>query len=173
MNLYTTLALALVGTLATQALKADDCSPVIRRSAPNSRYIVNTNKSIVLDKQTGLTWKRCVEGQSGADCAEGNTLRFNWGAALSQASTSTFAGYKDWRLPNIKELQSLVEVACIYPAINSTVFPNAPSEGYFYWSSSPDAYGKGNVWYLSFDQGTTNSTSYNVGSTVRLVRGGQ
>jgi len=170
MNSHFAIALALASALAAPALLAQTCYPNIRRSAPDVRYIVNARQGTVLDKQTGLTWKRCVEGQSGADCGA-NPLRLNWGAALSQAAASTFAGYKDWRLPNGKELQSLVEVACENPALNATVFPNDPS--YWVWASSPYAYSANDAWDVYFGYGHSNYSNRSSNYAVRLVRGGQ
>ena len=170
MNSRTALALALAGVLAAPAVPAQTCNSAIIPSAPDSRYVVNSAKGTVLDRQTGLTWKRCVEGRSGADCGTGSFAELNWGAALRQAEASTFAGYRDWRLPNSKELESLVEVACYGPALNATVFPNDPSTGV--WSSSPD--GPIYAWNVHFGHGKTK-TIFNIYGylKVRLVRGGQ
>ena len=150
------------------------CHSAIRRSAPNTRYIVNAKLGTVLDKQTGLTWTRCLEGRSGADCGSGNALRMNWGDALNRAAASTFAGNKDWRMPNSKELESLVEVACFAPAINATVFPNQTATQV--WASSPSARSVIGAWSVYFDYGHSgvsylNYRDYN--NAVRLVRGGQ
>jgi hypothetical protein len=170
MNLRIALALALAGAATAQA---QTCNPHIRRSAPDTRYIVNIAQGTVLDQQTGLTWKRCVEGQSGVDCRIGSPTPLNWGAALSQAAASTFARYKDWRLPNSKELESLVEVACYGPALNATVFPNDPSTGV--WASSPYAYCACGAWGVHFYSGYSLNYPPRAGDdgAVRLVRGGQ
>jgi hypothetical protein len=165
------LALALAGAALTA--QAQTCDPHIRPSAPDSRFVVNAAKGTVLDTRTGLTWKRCLEGQSGATCGLGSALYLNWGAALRRAEASAFAGYKDWRVPNGKELESLVEVQCYGPAINLSVFPNDPST--WMWASSPSAYGAYVAWYVYFGNGVSSDEyrNYNVGSAVRLVRGGQ
>jgi hypothetical protein len=92
----------------------------------------------VTDTATGLTWKRCSEGQSwdGATCA-GSAMYHTWQQALQVADTASYAGQSDWRLPNAKELASIVEQACYSPAIDEAVFPATPSS--YYWSSSPGA----------------------------------
>jgi len=65
------------------AVPGQTCHSAIRRTAPDARYIVNSKLGTVLDKQTGLTWTRCLEGRSGTDCGSGNTLRMKWGDALN------------------------------------------------------------------------------------------
>ena len=173
MNLRTYVILVLVGAIAAPSLKAQICKyNNIRRSAPDDRYVVNVEQGTLLDKKTGLTWKRCVEGQTGEGCDSGNVLYLNWGQALSRAAASTYAGFKDWRLPSYKELESLVEIACIEPAINTTVFPN--DTGDWVWSSSPVQGGGNSALYVDFSGGEPYSDlRYNSGLAVRLVRGGQ
>lgn len=173
MNSCTILKLALAGALAAPAVLAQTCNSHIRATAPDARYVVNVAKGTVLDRQTGLTWKRCVEGQSGATCDAGSEIILNWGGALSQAAASTFAGYKDWRIPNSKELESLKEVACYAPAINVTVFPNDPGTwGLLVWSSS--AYAEdGWAWLADFYKGGSARGQRKDSYVVRLVRGGQ
>jgi hypothetical protein len=151
---------------------AQVCYPQnIRAVAPTPRYTINANGT-VLDRRTGLLWKRCVEGLSGADCTTGAATSLNWGDALSLAAGSTFAGYKDWRLPNTKELESLVEVQCYFPSVNLAVFPNTPVDGV--WTSSPYAIDSNNAWYIDFNVGSTHYDSrYFSVYGARLVRGGQ
>lgn len=48
-------------------------------------------------------------------------------------------GYEDWRLPNSKELASLVEYACFAPAISVEAFPDTPSASF--WTNTPDTRG--------------------------------
>ena len=171
MSSRTALALALAGALDAPAVPAQRCNPAIRPSAPDSRYVVNAAQGTVLDQQTGLTWKRCVEGRSGTLCDAGSTAYLNWGAALRRAEASAFAGYKDWRLPNSKELESLVEVACYAPALNATVFPNDPQT--VVWASSPLANDAYYAWYVYFDLGNSSRDYRYNDNAVRLVRGGQ
>jgi len=89
---------------------------------------------------------------------------------LNLAEGKSLAGYSDWRLPNFKELQSIIERQCLDPAINLAVFPNTPS--WKFWSASPSS--GGGAWNVAFNYGFAGNydrTSHYV--FVRLVRSGQ
>lgn len=121
------------------------------QQTPTNRYIVNDDAT-VQDRISGLMWKRCVEGQSGADCSDSPGTQFSSFAAVIQAAKqSAFAGYFDWRVPNIKELASIVEPLCGNPAINLEVFP--ATSGYAFWSSSPVMEQPGTLYYIHFADG--------------------
>ena len=77
----------------------------------------------VTDGVTGLMWKQCPEGLEGSDCSVGAAGLLIWGGSMKRARDSEFAGYTDWRLPNMKELLSIVAFDQSSPAINTTVFP--------------------------------------------------
>ena len=113
---------------------AQTCKSSIAVATPTSRFTLNGDGTVT-DNTTGLMWKQCVEGLSGAGCAAGSASTMDWKAALDHAATHSFAGYSDWRLANIKELGSIVETACLSPAVNLAVFPNTPSS--LVWSASP------------------------------------
>lgn len=146
----------------------------IQSTTPTSRFI-NHGNGTVSDQQTGLMWKRCSEGQNGTDCSTGSAQTFNWQAALQQAQTVNsnggFADYNDWRLPNIKELRSIVEIQCIDPAINLGVFINTPSV--VFWSSSTYADGSYEAWVFNFSYAHDSSDNKYYNRYVRLVRSGQ
>jgi len=93
---------------AAQTCKYDS----IPATAPASRFTDNGDGTVT-DKTTGLQWQRCSQGQtwSGGTCA-GTATGHTWQAALQLADVATYAGRSDWRLPNIKELASIVEQAC-------------------------------------------------------------
>jgi hypothetical protein len=88
----------------------------------------------------------------------------NWEEALSYAETSEYAGYTDWRLPNAKELQSIVDYSGVYPAIDTSVFNisqienEAGNDDYpYFWTSTTNPYIDSNdedgywyAWYVAF-----------------------
>jgi hypothetical protein len=143
----------------------------IAATAPASRFADNRNGTVT-DRATGLQWKRCSEGQtwSGGACT-GTAGTFNWQAALQHAEAASYAGASDWRLPNLKELLSIVEEACYNPAIDLAVFPGTMS--WVYWSSSPSAYNSDRAWYVLFLSGYDGGNDKYSDGQVRLVRGGQ
>lgn len=157
------------------AVQAQTCKPEsIPASTPNSQLQDNGDGTIT-DTKTGLIWKRCLEGQSGSDCASGSAEAFTWQQALQRAQTVNssggFAGFSDWRLPTIKELSSLVEHQCVDPAINLTRFPNASN--HWLWSSSAVAGFPNYAWGVFFLNGSTNWSDKSDGYQLRLVRSGQ
>jgi len=167
---FCTIAAVLLLSAAGVAGAAQICRNDIRATAPDSRFTGNGNGT-VSDSATGLVWKQCAEGLSGAGCASGAASTFTWQHALQRAADASFAGQTDWRLPNKNELESLVERRCSYPVINARFFPNTPSN--WFWSSSPDAYSSCYAWIVDFDYGYVGSYYEHYGNHVRLVRGGQ
>uniref|UniRef100_UPI0040576FC3 Lcl C-terminal domain-containing protein n=1 Tax=Candidatus Electronema sp. TaxID=2698783 RepID=UPI0040576FC3 len=150
------------------------CDSNMPASTPDSQLTDNGDGTIT-DSKTGLMWKKCVEGLSGTDCATGATSTFTWQQALQKPGTVNtgggFAGYTDWRLPNIKELRSIVEEQCYSPAINATRFPNTPNS--IVWSGSPSACNSANAWIVKFTYDESNFADRRNAYAVRLVRGGQ
>ena len=150
------------------------CNANIVITKPDSIYIDNADGTVT-DKQTGLVWMQCAQGQSGTSCGTGSAASMNWKQALEavQAANSgagTFS-YTDWRLPTVAELRTLVEQACYSPSINATLFPVTISS--FYWSASPYAYSSSSAWGINFYDGRESALGKNGATIVRLVRGGQ
>ncbi len=136
-------------------------------------FVVNTDGTVT-DDATGLIWDQCAYGLSGSGCDTGTASTYTWQNALKlavTANTAQYKGHNDWRLPNVKELESLVDIGRYNPAIDTTVFPRTPS-GRF-WSSSvytPDA---ALAWNVNFGSGGTGANGRGITYRVRLVRGGQ
>ena len=85
-----------------------------------------------------------------------------------------FAGYNDWRVPNIKEWRSIHEMCRHTPALNDAVFPNAPLSTTHY-SSTSDHQSPAVTWGFDTRFGNTGviPKSEGIPRMMRLVRGGQ
>jgi hypothetical protein len=171
------LSLILLCLISFNSTAQQTCKTAsIVQTAPDSRF-TNNGDGTVTDMQTGLMWARCRQGLQGAVCDTDSsvaTSTFTWAAALalnSATSDTVIPPRTDWRLPNIKELQSLVEISCFNPAINNSVFPN--TSGSFFWSASPNAYFASGAWGVGFDVGDVDVNVRSNELSVRLVRGGQ
>ena len=171
MNKFTCLLASLA---ISWSLSADQViNDSITNDWPDDRYQVHGDGTVT-DTVTGLMWMQCSLGQIYANgtCSDAaDATEHNWQAALEAAEDYTFATYSDWRLPNIKELSSLAARDRYNPAINSTVFPNTPSD--WYWSASPDADFSNLAWRLYFYYGYDDYDGRNYDLHVRLVRSGQ
>ncbi|MEO8751120.1 MAG: DUF1566 domain-containing protein [Casimicrobiaceae bacterium] len=136
----------------------------------------------ITDTVTGLQWDKCAYGQFAGDCSGGAAARRAWSQALTDVvalNSGVYKGHNDWRLPNVKELESLVKIDSLNPAIDGTAFPNTDFS-FAYWSSTlfvpPMPTFSGQAWGVDFNLGFVDiidtSSSANK-SFVRLVRNGQ
>jgi hypothetical protein len=138
---------------------------------PTSAFTDN-NDGTVTHNLTGLMWNRCAEGQTwGGSTCTGSATALTWAEALAQARDSSFAGHTDWRLPNIKELESIVESCGFSPSINTTLFPTTPVS--VFWSGSSYVPNPPSAWGVYFFNGDTGAGYKTNDYYVRLVRGGQ
>jgi hypothetical protein len=134
-----------------------------------TRFTYSSDGSEVNDAQTGLIWQRCIAGQTwsitSSSCT-GPTSLYPHADALVYAKTQTA-----WRLPNVKELASLVKITASWPAIDVTAFPGMPSGiNLGYWSSTPDVQTPTSAWSVEFGFGAVTSTARSSSNFVRLVR---
>jgi hypothetical protein len=165
------VSVMLLGTLAAPKVDAlQVCPNGIPATTPTSDF-TDHGDGTVTHLSTGLTWKRCPEGQGGTDCSNGTASVYTWQQALQVAGDHSFAGHADWRLPNIRELTSIIELACTHPTINLDVFPM--DSGTDVWSSSPFALAPNYAWGVIFSFGGDNAYNRSDEFRVRLVRGGQ
>jgi hypothetical protein len=145
-------------------------APALAQQA--ARFTYSADGQEVTDQATGLIWRRCAEGMAWASTTcTGSALNFTHENALTRAKTEATASGKAWRLPNVKELSSLVDRAHVSPAIDVAAFPATPSS--WFWSSSPYAGDSGDAWYVLFSDGFVNRNYRNVSYAVRLVRASQ
>ncbi len=88
---------------------------------------VDNGDGTVTDTVTGLMWDKCPYGQTANDCSGDSAIRFTWAQALAQTvglNGINYKGHNDWRLPSIRELESLVKIGLTNPTIDDVAFPN-------------------------------------------------
>jgi hypothetical protein len=130
------------------------------RGEEHPSVFTDNNDGTVTDTTTGLMWQKFDDG----------TAR-TWEQSLSYCEGLSLAGFTDWRLPNAKELSSIVDTTKYGPAIDTVSFPNTQSYAW-YWTSTSDAYpGWGTyAWLVGFNSGGLYSTDKTYTYYVRCVR---
>lgn len=160
--------------LPSAVASAQTCNSALPETAAIVNFEDHGNGTIT-DNYTGLMWQRCAVGLTGTSCATGSIQEMSWDTALQYVDTINtsggYAGYSDWRLPNIKELGTIVEYRCSNPAINTTIFPNTPS--LWFWTLSPDVVNANNSLIISFTDGSNRNEYRPTMHPVRLVRSGK
>ena len=134
----------------------------------------------VLDLVTGLEWeKKCSSCGGNHDVIN----KYDWYSGIwtwldavnAENGGVGYAGHKDWRIPNINELLTLVNYGMVDIGTD-TVFNNGTNSftGKYYWSSTSYALSSLNyAWVVDFDGAwTTAELKDSTYVTVRAVRGG-
>lgn len=160
---------------------SQECSVDFMPSTPSNQFADHLDGTVT-HKKTGLMWKKCAEGKTwdslNKKCT-GNALFYSWNKAFEHIEVINvnggFNGYTDWRLPNIKELASIVEKQCDSPSINAVIFPNLSTssyddEVYNFWSSTPSTQYSYGAQYIRFSFGNDNWTNKSSLLSIRLVR---
>ncbi len=156
----------------------------LRRGAPLA-YADNGNGTVT-DLNTGLVWEKVSDDGTVHD--KDNT--YTWANAftghVATLNATSFAGHTDWRLPNVRELQSIVNYQSSNPMVSSAFktncAPGCPATGCSctasgnYWSSTSSVSSPSRAWFVSFRYGNvdafSSSGSKSVAAFVRAVRGG-
>ena len=142
----------------------EDCD--YNPSATQMSYTDNGNT--VTDNLTGLMW---VENGTSSGCYDGNTR--TWEQAIAFCENLVYSGYSDWRLPNVKELFSIVEYHVAgtgAPYINQTRFLNTVSS--YYWTSTTYVPNTDYAMSVRFSTGIVDYDYKTNGYYVRPVRAG-
>ena len=135
----------------------------VRAVRGNKTYNAFTDNGdgTVTHNVTGLMWMKAT--------AEKKMI---WMDALAWCENLTLAGYDDWRLPTIKELESIVnDTTSNQLGINTLYFPDTMSSNY--WTSTTRVEDPDYAWHISFSgiiYGYSYKASYEY--YVRAVRGG-
>jgi hypothetical protein len=134
--------------------------------AVKSRFVDNGNGTVT-DISTGLMWIKNPH----TDLPERLKGTLAWQNAIDACKELDFAGKKDWRLPTVEELRSLVDYTRgkgDEPAIDTAIFPDTKTS--WYWTSTPCAWSSDNAWCVVFSSGFVSSGSKDSSGSVRPVR---
>jgi hypothetical protein len=144
------------GTPSVEAKETLCHARAVRGRTEDQSFLDNGDNTIT-DTATGLMWTKLAD-------LDAKT----WQEALAFCENLTFAGYSDWRLPNIKELRSIVDYTTEVPAIDQIFFPD--TIGSPYWSSTTDHGDRTLAWVVGFYSGAGGGSSKQNGAYVRAVR---
>ena len=122
----------------------------------------NNGDGTITDNATSLMWVA-----NPASAGAGGT--YTWDKAITACKSLTYAGYNDWRLPNLKELISIVDYGVFNPAVN----PYFASQSLLCWSSTTSASYKSGAWLVDFNYGLVVNIDKSDSFYIRPVRGGQ
>jgi hypothetical protein len=138
----------------------------------------------VIDNCTGLMWEKKSDDDSIND--KDNTYSWDNAFAVHVAGLNgaSFAGYDDWRVPNARELQSIVNFEVwspsVSPAFNTACVPGCTvamcscTASSLYWSSTTNASAPAYAWFVRFSDGLMHGSNQEKSyeAYVRAVRGG-
>jgi len=191
------LAICLAGGVQGQRLKTgqtlcyDDVGTVIACAGTGQdaelqkglagAYTDNGDGTIT-DTRTGLVWEKLSDDDTIHDKDTAYTWLDAFSTKVAMLNADSFAGFTDWRVPNVNELQSLVDYGAAYPAIDAafntncaatcTVSTCSCTQSGAYWSSSTYEDIPSIAWVVYFHDGYAVGYLKANNGYVRAVRGG-
>jgi hypothetical protein len=145
---------------------------------PNPRF-TNNNNGTVTDNLTKLVWLRNANA-AGTNKTWANALAYCSALANGQAGLTDGSTLGQWRLPNVKELESLVCLGYNSPSLSNTAGtakwttadPFSSVQSSNYWTSTSYAGSTSNAHNISLTDGSINVTNKNNGGFTWAVRAG-
>ena len=122
------------------------------------------NGDVVVDKESGLMWQDNIAVTMNKRVSYDTFWITN---AEEYCEELNLNGYSDWRLPNVKELQSIVDISRYKPAINRAFEHSATFD---YWTSVSFVDDSFLTMAVSFYYGSTSTNHYSNENYVRCVR---
>ncbi len=113
----------------------------VRGAVYGESDFVDNGDGTVIDLASGLMWQRADDGAT-----------YDWEEALAYAEGLVLAGHDDWRLPDAKELQSLVDYSRNHPALDP-IFLLSDDDAWC-WTSTTHGDAYNNAVYIWFGRGT-------------------
>src|SRR5438552_1386005 len=156
----------------------------LRKGAPLA--YVDEGNGTVTDVNTGRVWEKLSDDGTVHDKDNLYTWANAFTGHVAALNAMSFAGHNDWRLPNVRELQSIANYRSFDPTVSSA-FNNDCAPGCHattcsctassdYWSSTSSVSDPSGAWYVTFSYGRVDAFGRSGGKSsaafVRAVRGG-
>lgn len=147
-------------TISAGGIKKFHVRVVRNNSIPTTigNHFTDNGNGTITDNLTQLVWQKAP-----------NTTILTWENALAYAENLSLASATDWRLPNIKELQSLNDESITNPSANTNFFPTIGVHNYWSSTSLPNQTTKS--WYWNTQFGITTYDTKTNSNYVLCVRG--
>ena len=146
----------------------DDAYYQIGVPSPAPRFVLLSSYQAVHDKMTDLYWQQSL---SSTNRSWMQAIDYCEGLATGSGSTV----FNDWRLPNVKEMLSLVDYGRYNPCLPSG-HPFVNVKTAYYWTSTPYAAGSPSsliAWKIQMGTATVELQDKDIYSYAWCVRGGQ
>jgi len=152
------------------------------RAGATLSYTDNGDGTIT-DNNTKLVWEKKSADGGIHDVNAGYPWADAFAVHIDALNTASFAGHSDWRLPNVRELQSIVNYENFNPSVSSefnnnctsgapTVLTGSCTTASQYWASSTSARAPAFGWAVIFNDGLVGEFSKAFVFRARAVRGG-
>ena len=123
---------------------------------PANRFHLSEDGITVTDHRTGLMWQ-----------AQESSDRMNFADAEKHCAELRLGGFDDWRLPDLEELESIRDLSCHEPCLDTSVFKSNSS---WVWSRTPTAWSPDCAWFVNFLNGHVDHYHRYNHAFVRAVR---
>ncbi len=132
----------------------------VRQGTQSASSFNDNGDGTVTDNVTGNMWQQYDD-----------TRARDWGSAVRYCAGLFLGGQAGWRLPTIKELNSISDLSTSNPSINTIYFPRTSST--FFWSSTSYAFAPTNAWGVAVYDASVYANDKNSAGSTRCTRQGQ
>jgi hypothetical protein len=147
-----------------------------------SSDFVDNGDGTITDQRTGLMWEKLSDDGSIHDKDDLYTWSDAFASKVATLNSTAFAGYSDWRLPNVNEVQGIMRYGSVNPALDTafnngcvtacTVLTCSCTRSVGYWTSTTYQWTPNLAWLGQFYAGLLDAGTKSSPYCVRAVRGG-